>query len=373
MANDTIASGGTFTLSQPLTGGTNIDFLNNAGATGVLNIKTSALEVSTISNGGTTTLVGEAIGGTIENFQPGDLITLQNLPSFYSALDFAPDAAAQNASFSSEATFAQEGGAEFFVLPNGSVVSSLGGVTLDANSVVIVDELRNALFGTAANNTTLTLALAARTNPNSNHPFIDGVLSAATAVNACFAAGTLILTVDGERAVESLAAGDHVITRSGADQKIIWVGSREIDISRHPRPETVQPIIIEPGALAEGIPSRRLVVSPDHALLIDDMLVQAKDITNRINIRQNTAAAKICYYHIELATHDIILADGAPAESFLDTGHRGIFQGSGEPLILHPDLMQARRDENNGAKLAAIRAGIAARLKLPAPAYAAPA
>ncbi len=153
---------------------------------------------------------------------------------------------------------------------------------------------------------------------------------------------------------------------------MVWVGTREVDIARHPRPEIVQPVIIEPDALADGVPSRRLVVSPDHALFLDGWLVQAKDLVNRGSIRQNTAAQRVCYYHVELTAHDVLFADGAPAESFLDTGHRGVFDNASGPVPLHPQMMQQRREAEScaplcvdGAALAAVRRKLAARLAPP--------
>ena len=44
------------------------------------------------------------------------------------------------------------------------------------------------------------------------------------------------------------------------------------------------------------------------------------------------------YFHVELDTHAILLAEGLPAESYLNTGNHGFFTNSGAPLVLHPDL-----------------------------------
>ncbi len=189
------------------------------------------------------------------------------------------------------------------------------------------------------------------------------------APNPCFAAGTRILTPRGEVAVEALAVGDAVINHMGEDRVIVWIGWRDLDIGRHPKPETVRPIIIEAEALADGVPARWLVISPDHGLFIDNMLVQAKDLVNGSSIRPDAQARCVRYYHVELAAHDILFAEGAPAESYLDTGHRGVFDNAGAPLLLHPELMQMRREAEGcaplclgGDHLAAIRARIAQRL-----------
>jgi hypothetical protein len=182
---------------------------------------------------------------------------------------------------------------------------------------------------------------------------------------ACFAPGTRILTTEGEIAVEHLAPGDIAVLADGATSKITFIGHRQIDPRRHPRPENVSPIRIAPGALADGIPSRPLILSPDHAIFIDDVLVQAKDLVDGIAIIQDMNGAAIRYFHVELETHGILLAEGAPAESFLDTGHRGIFENANTPLILHPDLMQLRREAESVAPLVTggeVLDGIRARL-----------
>ena len=136
---------------------------------------------------------------------------------------------------------------------------------------------------------------------------------------ACYARGTAITTPYGAKPVETLAAGDGVVTASGAVRPIVWIGAREIDCTSHPDPFLVYPVRIQAGALADGIPGRDLFVSPDHAMLVDHVLIQAHRLCNGGSIRPQPVRA-VHYFHIELATHDVLLAEGAAAESYLNTG-----------------------------------------------------
>ncbi len=157
----------------------------------------------------------------------------------------------------------------------------------------------------------------------------------------CYAAGTRILTAIGERSVESLMQGDIVLTLSGGElsaQPVKWVGHRRIDLTAHPHPETVAPIRIRRGAFAENMPHRDLLVSPDHAVFVDGKLICARQLINGTTIRQEKGWTSVEYFHVELDAHAILLAEGLPAESYLNTGNRGFFANSGEPLVLHPDL-----------------------------------
>ncbi len=144
----------------------------------------------------------------------------------------------------------------------------------------------------------------------------------------CFCAGTLILTDRGERPVESLQAGDLVVTRrDGIDtaMPVRWIGQRRLHVARHPEPEQVAPIRILRDAVAPGIPCRDLRVSPDHAVFLDDMLIQARQLVNGMTIRRDAACAVVTYHHVELDRHAILVADGLPCESYLDTGNRAQF------------------------------------------------
>ncbi len=98
------------------------------------------------------------------------------------------------------------------------------------------------------------------------------------------------------------------------------------------------PIRIERNAFADNTPHHDLLLSPDHAVFVDDKLICARQLVNGTTIRQERDWTAVDYYHVELDQHAILLAEGLPAESYLDTGNRGFFANSGAPLTLHPDL-----------------------------------
>jgi hypothetical protein len=152
----------------------------------------------------------------------------------------------------------------------------------------------------------------------------------------CFAAGTMILTDNGERLIEDLSPDDRVMTLQGGEP-IRWIGRRRINLVVHPRPEGVQPVRISRHAFADGIPHRDLLVSPDHAILVDGLLICARQLINGATIRQVEGLPSIEYFHLELDAHAIVLAEGLTAESYLDTGNRAFFANSDNPMVLHPD------------------------------------
>ena len=156
---------------------------------------------------------------------------------------------------------------------------------------------------------------------------------------ACYVAGTRILTVDGEAPIEQLRAGDMVVDVSGAAQRIVWIGRRHIDIARHAHRHSVAPIRIRQGAFADDMPHRDLLLSPDHAVSVDGQLICVRRLVNGTTIVQETSLASVEYFHVELEEHAILLAEGLPAESYLDTGNRDFFSNSAGPSVLHPNLI----------------------------------
>jgi hypothetical protein len=159
------------------------------------------------------------------------------------------------------------------------------------------------------------------------------VITAANAeIPPCFARGTRILTQAGYAPVETLRPGDIVITAAGRAVPLRWIGWRSIDLADHSRPDSVRPIRIKAGAIADRIPARDIRLSPDHALLLEGQLVPVKYLVNNATIFRERDCLAVTYYHLELDRHDVILAENLAAETYLDTGNRNIFnQSVGKP------------------------------------------
>jgi hypothetical protein len=155
---------------------------------------------------------------------------------------------------------------------------------------------------------------------------------------ACFTRGTRLRTETGDVAVEMLCVGDRVAARmAGGFAPIIWIGQRRVDCARHPRPHLVWPVRVVAGAFGTRQPKRDLVLSPDHAVFVDGVLIPVKHLINGTTIRQEPIGA-ISYFHVELARHDVVVAEGLPVESFLDTGNRSAFANGGGAIALYPDF-----------------------------------
>jgi autotransporter passenger strand-loop-strand repeat protein len=181
---------------------------------------------------------------------------------------------------------------------------------------------------------------------------LNGDLGLTTNDVTCFAAGTRILTAGGRLVpVEALAAGDRIELYDGTAAPITWIGRRAIEPDRHPRPASVRPVLIEAGALGNGLPWRDLLVSPDHALYLAGHLIPAKTLLNGFTVRQ-APLPRVTYYHIELPAHGVLFAEGVPAESYLDTGNRACFETGGGAMSLHPEFAQARREQTGCAPFA---------------------
>ncbi|WP_372624056.1 Hint domain-containing protein [Falsiroseomonas sp.] len=190
----------------------------------------------------------------------------------------------------------------------------------------------------------------------------------------CFAAGTRILTAQGEVEVERLQAGDLVATVSGRGapmQPVLWVGRRRVVLAGHPNAEELAPVRIRAGALGGNAPHRDLLVSPDHCLYLNGALVPARLLVNGTSITAERGMAEVTWYHVELESHDVLLAEGAAAESWLDCDNRAWFEnapvaqlavgGSLEAAGTGWDASRAcARLVHGGPELAAIRAGIVA-------------
>jgi hypothetical protein len=225
-----------------------------------------------------------------------------------------------------------------------------------AGDVIIVDTTAAATFSQSGsvvsvieNGTTigaLTFATAAQALVAASTPgaLVNGM--------PCFVAGTRISAERGEVPVEELCVGDRVqvVGTASSSRPITWIGWRTVNCTRHPDPQQVWPVRIASGAFGPGRPVRDLYLSPNHAVYFGDVLIPVKHLINGSTIAQSPVD-EVSYYHVELLRHAVLLAEGLPAESYLDIGDRPNFANSGGPVALHPDFASRMWDAAGCAPL----------------------
>ena len=295
--------------------------------------------LSSLTNSGTLTVSGSGTAtytGSVDNtgtitVGSGATLGIGSSSDTLGTISFADDAG----TLSLENTNGYRGTLRLF--QSGDAIDLAGtGYSLDhtGNTIIlsqdgtVVDDL--SLTGQDYSDATFTLTTIM--------PTIFSGMTILTTDAPCFCAGTMILTDRGERPVEELEVGDVVVTRQDGvetSMPIRWAGRRRVVTARHPEPEQVHPIRIMRDAVAPGMPARDLFVSPDHALLLDGMLIQARQLVNHMTVTHDSRRTVVTYHHIELDRHAVLIAEGLPCESYLDGGNRGQFDATGSVVRLH--------------------------------------
>jgi hypothetical protein len=191
---------------------------------------------------------------------------------------------------------------------------------------VVISQSSQATTGYLLANTTYT-----------NGDNIASGMNTTTAYTYCFLSGTMITTPRGDVPVEYLAIGDMVTTADGRDVPVRWIGIQRVKNNMFTH-HTKAPVCIAAGALGNGLPQDDLYLSADHGLIIDGMVVNAGALVNHGTIRFVAMAempAEFTYYHIETQAHDEILANGTPAETFIDYAGRRDFDNYQEYIDLY--------------------------------------
>jgi Hint domain/Collagen triple helix repeat (20 copies) len=151
----------------------------------------------------------------------------------------------------------------------------------------------------------------------------------------CFAAGTRIATPTGQVKVQDLAVGDRVMTLRGVARPIVWIGAGTVLATRGRR-TAATPVIVHKGALADNVPNGDLRVTKGHSLYIDEVLIPVEELINHRSIEWDDRAQEVILFHVELETHDVLIANGAPAESYRDDGNRWLFRNANDGWELPP-------------------------------------
>ena len=193
----------------------------------------------------------------------------------------------------------------------------------------------------------------------------------------CYCPGTLIRTDRGEVAVESLAIGDRLVTLDGTAKPIKWIGRRAFSGRFIEGRRDILPVCVHAGALGDDLPQRDLWISPLHAMYLDGVLVPAAELVNGVSVTQAAAVEKVEYIHLELDRHEVIWAEGAASESFVDDDSREMFHNAHEFAALYPRqgrlaaVFCAPRVEE-GEVLEAVKRAIDLRAGLEVPGLGAP-
>jgi hypothetical protein len=310
------ASGGTLTLTAAIPASSGLQFAIADSATSVLKLSGAVGDSNTVSFLGTH--------GALE---------LNDVTISTDGLHFAGTVSGLDVASSATPTLS---GIDY--------INVQGTVT----KVAFTDSTHIQLWNNTTSLGTITLGAAVNTSTTYVDWQADSALSGNLGLGGtdvylssvvCFVTGTRILTAAGERRVETLRPGERVMVLAGEGQEerpIRWVGHRRIDLAAHPQPQMAAPVCVARDAFADGVPHADLLLSPDHAVFIDGRLIAVRQLVNGASIRRVEGLDAVEYWHLELDAHAVLLSEGLPVESYLDTGNRNWFDNGGEPLLLHP-------------------------------------
>lgn len=144
--------------------------------------------------------------------------------------------------------------------------------------------------------------------------------------NICFADGTFLLTPDGPRAIETLQVGDEIVTSDHGAREITWVFAKTWTATEVAQAPNLAAVYIHKGALGPGLPSHDLRLSQQHRVLVQgaiarrmfgeaEVLIPAKALLPLPGVHLDSSRKPVTYYHIMLQNHEIVFANGIPAES----------------------------------------------------------
>ncbi|MGD7070226.1 Hint domain-containing protein [Acetobacter sp. AAB5] len=152
----------------------------------------------------------------------------------------------------------------------------------------------------------------------------------------CFLSGSMIRTPEGDVAVEDIKIGDEIVafdwkSNKEVTQPVVWAGkSHAFAYANMPDDEAGYPVRVLKDAIADGVPYKDMLITPEHCLFFEGKFVPARMLVNGVSIFYDKTIVSYEYYHLEAEQHSVITADGMLTESYLDTGNRSSFRQEGK-------------------------------------------
>jgi len=219
-----------------------------------------------------------------------------------------------------------------------TVISGYNGSNPQQSDQIILENIpRNQILGvdfpsddqvrfTLTGNRTLTLNVPGV--KGKGFDLSDGPGSS-TIFSVCFLSGTQIMTPTGTRLVDELKPGDEVLVYADGQmilRTITWTGKATVNhIDRTGTPLADYPVRFTAGSMGDNTPYEDLLVTPEHCMYVDGHLIPARMLVNGDSIYHDISLVTYEYFHFQTEVHSIVSANGALAETYLDTGNRSKF------------------------------------------------
>lgn len=148
---------------------------------------------------------------------------------------------------------------------------------------------------------------------------------------SCFTPGTMIATPTGERPVETLAAGQKILTRDHGPQVLRHVAETRLDYANLLARPHLRPVLLCTGGIGPAVPESDMLLSPNHRVLVGaehtvleledhEALVSAKHLVHNRHIRVVDTLG-VTYILPVFDRHQIVLASGLWVEAFNPADH----------------------------------------------------
>ena len=242
--------------------------------------------------------------------------------------NFKPQSSGAGYYFNPIANFDYSSGILTVRTPTQSSGNIAGGTSIGSTGAVAYAVPVTDYKGGAGSETPLSFALSGYT------PAASTVL--------CFYQGTQITLTDGITiSVEDLNIGDLIHTHKGP-MPLKWLGRRKVTKSIRQEYPHQLPVVIERGALGVNMPSKDLMVSQGHTILVEGHLICACLLENDINCYRancDDLPDDFEYFHLEFAEEEVLLlSNGTPTASYVNTQSRMMFDNYQEYIDLYGDL-----------------------------------